>query len=287
MNIIIRANCITPTLAAALEILFPEATVYSIHGSPNQTTKEEIKKAFVQIANSYYYVVTQWPEEFTQQSSLQKIIKIPNIYFNAFHPDLVYCKRGLDGQFTNPHYNSRIVLESFRMGESVQNVSKLFNSYVYEKLGYFKYWDKSVFFLKKIFSEAGYDDDDFKRLFRRMSRVGIFMHSTNHPRVDFLIELVKMIGRKINAERDSEPFVFNILDSLITNYIFPVYPEIALELGLTGSYIWALPNRKNYDLESFIRFSYDSLLAQGFAPDDLVFDISESQRIVLREFMKK
>lgn len=284
MKIIVRANCITGALSTGLEIIFPEVSVHAIHGAPNQTTKEKTELIISEASSNDYYLVTQWPQEFSDHIPTDKIIKVPNQTFVAFHPDLVYCQKRSNNQLTIPHYNSRIVLQAFCMGIPANDVSKFFNHDVFRELGYFGYWDDSVTNLKKRFLEADFSDEQFRKFFRRLARKGIFMHSINHPNIEFLIELVKLIALKINPEKNPDSCVFNIADGLMS-YVSPVYPEIAFELGVKGSYTWSI-NRKNYNLDSFIRFSYENYKSQGFQPDDLMFNITDSQQKILRSVLQ-
>jgi hypothetical protein len=277
MKIIVRGNCITGALAAGLEIMFPEASVFAIPGEPDETTRQQTE-SILSGADSRSYIVTQYPAELLHQVPASNIISVPDQTFNAFHPDLVYCRRASDGQLTIPHYNSRIVLQAFRMRIPVNRVSRLFQSNVYQGLGYFNYWNDATCLLSQRLFDAGYKEHQVRQFFRRLSRKGVFMHTVNHPTIDFLTELVKLIGWRIDPTRSSDSCVFNIADGLVAMYVYPVYPEIAGELGVRGSYVWAM-GLDNYDLESFIRFSYGNYESQGFTPGDLMFDMNDQQQM--------
>jgi hypothetical protein len=110
---------------------------------------------------------------------------------------------------------------------------------------------------------------DVRDLFLEWARKGLVPHSVNHPTIAMLSDLARLMARKVGL-----PLVdHNLLphDNLANGPIFPVYPEIAMELGLAcGSYRFKEVNHYSIlSLEQFIERSFERYLE--VAPQKLRF----------------
>lgn len=157
---------------------------------------------------------------------------VPTLFFDAYHPDL--CHLVIDGQpLKGPmgDYHSLIAYIAFRCGFSTQQTLRLYRDAVYGALGYYDFWDESRDTLLRSFRDSNISLDD---RFAIWSRNGPFMYSNNHPRIHAIREVARAILASAGLDApytDALPH-----DNLANAAIFPVYPEIASTLGVTGSY---------------------------------------------------
>lgn len=167
-----------------------------------------------------------------------RMLTIPSLSFSAFHPDIVYSfhsnqvvKNGL-----NSDWNSRIILLSYLEGFSQKDTVSLFNSTVFESLGYLAAWNSSAAELAESFARC---DLDFSSWIRRVKRHGVFMYGINHPVQFALSELAIQVARRM-SDRPLEPVadLHKLTKDYLAHIVWPVYPEIAENLGFDGSYHW-------------------------------------------------
>jgi len=92
-------------------------------------------------------------------------------------------------------------------------------------------------------------------------RNNVFMYTTNHPKpyviFDLAVALCKREGWAFDPAiaRYWRPITE---DFLINNIIWPVYPDLAEELGFEGSYFFCMPEHPNLlTLQEFIRSELD------------------------------
>ena len=83
--------------------------------------------------------------EIVNAKSKVKVIKIPKIYFDAYHPDLTYII-SKSGIVESPliHYHSKIIFGCFLNRLNIGSVQRYFQKDIYKKLGYLNYWDQSI-----------------------------------------------------------------------------------------------------------------------------------------------
>lgn len=184
-----------------------------------------------------------------------RVLKIPSLSFSAFHPDIVYAfhhnqvvKNGL-----NSDWNSRIILLSYLEGFSQQDTLSLFNSTVFDSMGYFTAWSSCASDLADSFARCQLD---FSRWIRRVQRQGVFMYGINHPDQFALSEMAVQIAERI----DNQPLevvadLHKLTKDYLAHIVWPVYPEIAANLGLDGSYHWRVGD-DFANLEQFVEKCY-------------------------------
>jgi len=205
----------------------------------------------------------------------QKVVLYPSVTFLAFHPDLVYVATARDGAvFVGPcgHYHSSLAFFAWKSGLSATDALKLYNRDIYQRLGFFDFWQSSCDTLRAEGQACGLALDS---LLDRWILQGCFMHSINHPKVFVVFEIVAHLLQQLGIATllDSAPYV---RDYLADSHVWPVYPEIGERLGIPGSYRFKLsapgmrPDEpvRLLDLENFILQSYAAY--SRYAPLELV-----------------
>ncbi len=192
-----------------------------------------------------------------------RTIMAPGIYFQGFHPDQCLLYDG-DAMFRGclGLYHSVIAYGGFCRNLSVSDTCSLFNRSTYETLGYFDTWSDCETDLLTYFTGHGLD---ISAAYRRWCRGRSFMHTHHHPRIDCLYDLARII-LETNGQRtwDCE---FRPIDNLVMDAGFPVYDEIARELGFRGAYRFKPPGAfKCLDLERFVEGSFAAYAAEGHGP---------------------
>ena len=192
----------------------------------------------------------------------EQTILLPTIYFGGFHPDQCLLFDG-DAMFRGGlgAYHSVIAYAAFRKGLTVREACGLFNRETFRLLGYFDVWERWEEFLVSSYAAYGFD---ISRAFRRWCRGRSFMHTNHHPKIDCLYDLAAIVleakGVRV-LESDMRP-----PDNLVLDSCFPVYPDIAAELGFRGSYLFKPPGAfRPFDLEGFVSLSYEAYRAHGDA----------------------
>lgn len=203
----------------------------------------------------------------------KKVVLYPKMTFYGFHPDFIFL-RGAGGRLIPSAcglYHSKIVAVAFSMGLAQERVEKLFNAFVFSRLGYlakFAPW-------KRIFLERaaaiGYDlNEDFEVWLRS----GAFMHTLNHPAVRVLASVASQIMRKAGIEQIVSPA--EAYDPLARATQLPVYPEIARTIGVEPIPRFRVPSR---DRRTFRQLSVREFVAESYrtygALDPIVFETDE------------
>jgi hypothetical protein len=255
-RIVVTSNCQTAGLAASLELIFPNCVVVPVplnylDGPDSANYRDIIKSADFWLSSGRFDIL----EDPTKSP---KLIVVPIIYFDAFQPDITYVLKDKDSAPIEPHYNSLIGIWSYVNNIQLKDSVRMFNLAVFKRLGYLDRWKESVTKLRSDFETCGLD---FARFFLHIKRLGIFMHSVNHPRIEVLVILAKMLSEKICETKSN--FESELIVPETLNYPnWPVYPEIADSYATTGSYSWSFSKTSHYhSLISFLEFSnsvYDS-----------------------------
>jgi hypothetical protein len=189
----------------------------------------------------------------------QNIWKVPVLHFPAYHPDACYLQDASGKSVKGPlgDYHSLIALAAFQLELSVQKACTLFREDVYTALGYFDRWHLSRAHLLKLFSEHGLD---LSSRFVNWSRHGAFMYTVNHPRIHCLHDLAHVILENAGIKAkylDAIPH-----DNLANGPIYPVYPELAAQLGIQGSYLFKQSGYHGvFELQDFLAASFNTYQA--------------------------
>ena len=251
MTIHVVGPCQTIPLAACLAVMNPDVRVERLPGTADVSTIGPDDLVFRQ---------RDRPNMTKSRPGSREII-YPGIWFNAFHPDVVFLI-GPWGPVAPPlgADHSSLVLYGWHRGLTAAQTAKLFTEAVFEKLRFFDCWGDA----KSALIEEGRDlGFAFDATFARIERFGCFMHSPIHPALSVMAELARELVRRagLASVLDApEPYLD---DPLIRGAVWPVYPEIARRLGLPGAFAFkpahvpgALPAL--LDLEEFIARSFDA-----------------------------
>ncbi len=193
-----------------------------------------------------------------------------NVYFSGTTPDLTYIG-GFAGRCTGPmgDYHSKIVLTGFMKGLDQATTRSLFNSSFMAKLDLFNEYKRSQDRLVMLDAQSDIQITDM--IFSAVKSEMLFF-ANNHPTTKIFFEYAKRISQRLAADK----LVTTVYDlpwnplaypnTLAYSSVFPVYPEVALEHGLSYSsgYYFKSPDRPHlYSLNSFIEHEYAALEAFG------------------------
>ena len=118
---------------------------------------------------------------------------------------------------------------SFLAGFSPEEAELLFNGLVYEKLGYFEYYNKSCTFLSSTFKQFGANIEPW---LDKWKASGCFMHSINHPKIYVICDLALIACSIMGIETRCDDGRLEIVpDNLVIEPQIPLYPEIAQRIG--------------------------------------------------------
>ncbi|WP_443971580.1 GSCFA domain-containing protein [Sphingobium sp. CR28] len=189
-----------------------------------------------------------------------KIIYLPNIAFNGYHPDLTFV-RGVtkDGQLESVinmfgGYHSGITLYAYQNGFTQDEAKKLFCPEIYGRLGYFEAYDRAY---DELIEEGRLCGLPLDAKLLRWARMAPFMYSSNHPKLFVIEDVVRMVLNNIGVRCLFNNVHEYIDDPLREMPIWPIYPGIAERFGLIGD--TAFRANRNYSmvpLTSFIAESY-------------------------------
>lgn len=268
-TIIVSSNCQTGGMAAALQEIFWKDKVLAVP-CPNHTDDqilEHLSNADIWISSGRVDLV----EKCLATNPKLVLYKIPALYFPAFHPDLIYTQKASTNEIihTPCDYHSAICVWSYKNGLEVADTTALFSTEVYFKLGYFSMWKSSVDNLSRLFKNCNLDAGLFLPF---IIRQGLFMHSINHPKINALIRLARIIAIKIDADGSILEKDINVSDGL-TGVVWPVYPEIADFYALPGgSYDWKFsPQKIICGVSDYIEYNFNNYQNQGIKRDDIKF----------------
>lgn len=270
-TIVVSLSCQTGGIAAALGAMFPEHRVIAmLLPAPTDETGRDTLRDVLKGAEFW---VTSGQQELATDLPV-KTLKAPTIYFDAFHPDIIYALKRSTGEITNNHYNSRIAIWAYNNRVDPRDAQGLYREEVYRSLGYLDYWAHSAAHLSQIFAESDLGVASFTPFFRAVKRRGLFMYSVNHPHPQVLVEVTRQLAINMGG---NPALIFReiTIPDAMTSAIWPVYPEVGEELGLEGNYIWRIAGREIHGLHAYLELTYDAYEAQGITPGDLQPGISD------------
>ena len=122
-----------------------------------------------------------------------QVIAIPNLYFPAFHPDVIHVPHPQGGTVRSPagDYNSAIVVWGWKHGLTEEQILARFSRDTLIALGYPWRWNAAVARLRMLFEAS---DLDFAEFFLPLRRGHAFMLGDNHPRIDALVQIARQVG---------------------------------------------------------------------------------------------
>lgn len=257
----IVGNCQVRGLADALRIVFPDDLIIDIR-SWDFTDVENTVAAMNYLRSLDVQIRMPLEDsplspEDIGYSEHQLVLQIPSITFPAFHPDMVYA-RGPDGELFrgNVDYHSAIGLWAWCHGLEAEEAAQLFSDDVLAGLSYDDYWDASVAALRESVDAS---DLEFPALWARLHRLGLFMHTINHPNSAAIAVFAKAIAVRLGAPAEVWRYP---LERYVPDYcsseVWPVYPIVGRRLGLTGAWHWRLQERQILSVADWLGAAYAS-----------------------------
>lgn len=215
-----------------------------------------------------------------------RLFRLPLLQFNAFHPDVCSVRNRRTQRLSTLPYNSAIAVWGYANGLTVDATAALFQRRSYEALGYLRAWPAAVEALQQAFADSDLAPD-FGAWLQNVQRSGCFMHTPDHPRADAVAHLAQLAAQQAGLPALASPVPGELADGL-NGVIWPVYPEIAQELGLgAGSLTWKFVSQHRYlhGVEAFVAHSFETWRAEGMAPGDIEPHFIRGQRLdgVMRE----
>jgi hypothetical protein len=267
-NILVAGNCQIGGIAAALKWIFPSDKVSVIPFNPH-VFKGDGGALANQLASADIVFGGDFVQAFLrrQQAFPSNFVTIPSLYFSAFHPDIVAAKIKSTGARLPTRYNSIICLWAYANGLDPADAALLFTHNNFGKLGYYQHWDASVTRMEAAFESCG---QEFSRFFMAVKRSGIFMYTVNHPRISLLTWMAKLLAIRVGHDKTLLSKDISVNDALGNVEIWPVYPDVAHQLAVPGSYTWLVDRGRVIDgLQDFIEYSYAKYSQTGIQPDDI------------------
>lgn len=240
------ANCLSmATSAVAIEYCdFPK-----FRRSPGEYLDKIDSYDLVLTAPQFLYT------EVADLSKLARIVTLPTLYFDGYHPDLCHVHSG-SGLLKGPlgDYHSSLAFAAYKCGLNPAATKALFSAKMYESLGYFGRWHEAKRRLVADFSNHGLD---ISAAFSGWSRSPTaFMHSVNHPVIGCLHDIARALVRSQGLE--DEATHLRPHDNLLNGPVFPVYEEIAEHYSVRGSYRFKLAGQyRHVDLDQFIQGCFE------------------------------
>ena len=259
MRVVVSSNCMTGGLTSALSLLLPAVKSDPIpYVGVNETVLDE------QLAVSEAWLFSG--PEVVQSATLGRVnkpnlrvIRFPDLYFNAFHPDQVYAwmRDGSTVDCATGPYNSAIALWAWQHGLNAQQTISLFTPEVFGALGYHDRWQVSIDRLRHDF--VPFPHLDYRDFIIPLQRAGNFMHTVNHPKVAAMAQMARLLAKQIDPTVDTEsiPVENMMVDGLfMASVSWSVYPSVANALGIKGAFMWKLEDHSVIGLEEFLQRSF-------------------------------
>lgn len=268
MKILLIGNCQAGSFRDALQIWLPEAEIDFLPATRPDTARRaediaaaipDYDHAFIQPIGAARFGPLRRPV--LAQAGHANLHFIPGITFGGFHPDCISLGDA-EGNLQGPMgtASSALVAAAFAAGLPPARAARLFNSFVYARLGYFQ--EFALASRAFIAHMEGFGLDGAALLEGWRGR--LFMHTVIHPKPYVISDVCHAVLRRLGlAEGDSE-LGGALGDRLLNHPVWPLYPEIGRRLGLRGHlhFRGPIPTKGDralgvMDLPAFIARSYE------------------------------
>jgi hypothetical protein len=248
-------------------MLVPQWTVRSVNVGLPLPEWVALSEELVQSADLWVRMPLDRNAELSEHRVHPRVLNIPPLVFPGFHPDQVFAGRTDGGPFEGVTvYHSAIALWAWKRGYGPDVLSALMTPSTIQALGYLDYWSTSVEAMAETF---GASDVRFGPFWMRVKRLGVFMHTFNHPRIEAVSLLAKAIASTIDDSIHcwDDPVHDYLVDDLNTA-VWPVYPPVADFLAVPGSFRWRLLQEVFADVDAYASAVWT---AYGDTDPDVVF----------------
>lgn len=272
LRIVITANCLRYDIAAQLAKWLPGARIVTgtLPDPENTTATNHLR---VLLADADLWLTMGSAEESLQildgmSTKKPAVCRFPAIGFAAFHPDVCFAVNAETGKATRQVFNSAIAVWAYRQSFSAKDAAAWFTAHNFKALGYFNAWDSSVTFLRDAFAASDLAED-FASFFYAVKRQGCFMQTFNHPKPLAIASLCRLICQRTGLQTTHQQCVEEG-SSPASRLIWPVYPEIAQNLGLaSGSFDWLMNGERLSGVDAYLVRTFADYQKQGIAPHAL------------------
>ena len=257
--VIVTSNCQTHGIANSFSQIFdwPTVPIWKLEGLEFVIAelRNRAEKNFIWISSFNSTEAIEISKEAGVQ--LGRHINIPEIFFDAFHPDMTYLQNNKLQYLNSPlgDTHSRIILYGYFANLSVDQTLNLFNEEVFFRLGYISNFESSLQNIKIHFQNSDIEIDAYlDGIVHRPP----FMHSFNHPKIDLLTAIAENCGLKLglSPKISANEYAQKCIDNLFQyGTIWPIYPEIAKYYGEEGSYLWRKADGSYLSLGRFVEES--------------------------------
>lgn len=258
-RILVTAACTADAIAAGLRLLLPDFDVQWRHVAPLLSADPDPELEQM-IRDADHWIYLRRPETVALSQRLGHGVAVPEIAFNAFHPDEV-ASHHHGGVVMGPtdSLHSAIGIWAFTNGYGARDAAQLFTSRAFEDLGYLDCWASSAAELEKSCQDTAVDYD---RMMRHLKRKMPFMTTVSHPQVTVTAEIARHVAEKLGYRGDPsldpiEDFITDPMRALV----WPVYPAVAERYGFRGSMRWRSGETIYSDVESYLDACYKSYAA--------------------------
>jgi hypothetical protein len=221
------------------------------------------------------------PEPDALRAEGRRVTLAPWIIFRGFHPDCVYLFHdGAPIPGAAGPLQSAIALAARLEGLTRQRTLRLYNAYVYARMGYFDAHAAALDLMREEWTALGLDPSPWLA-----PRAEPFMHTINHPIPAVLEDVARQLLSGAGLQPSANPTP-RPPDRLIGGGIWPVYPELAERLGLEGATAYRRPGLPDAPLEAAVAAAHDGLdaaLADGFVFDATVSPLIAKARAFIRD----
>lgn len=270
VKILVVGNCQARALARLIDAMLGVDNTSAIELLPDAIKRLEARDPVLSqlIGESDFIFLHPHGEAFqiikkNYPEAFEKVRMVPRISFSAFHPDIDYVEDSHGKHVLGPMgaYQSSIAFFAWKNALSLTETLSLFREDVYESLGYFGYRGVSKNLLLKEGELTGLPLD---RLIEKWSKRGCWMYSMNHPKLFTLADVARTLLERENLKAipDVEDFVD---DDMKSEAVWPIYPEIAKRMGLTGHYLFKRPTDSCFKGMSIQMLSLTQLVEESFA----------------------
>ncbi|MFW2545259.1 WcbI family polysaccharide biosynthesis putative acetyltransferase [Primorskyibacter sp. 2E107] len=261
-KIFVLFNCQNQTLIQALDRLLPDTVVEGMSTSVfcREVDRKRIGEAVE--ADSFIFLTNGLDiiGDHPAKALLPDVrpVNIDPIVFRGFHPDAVPIRKDESGTRVLEGMHSRIAHRGFKQGRSAEDIIGDFSEITYRELGYYDFFHTEQTRFLERFKANGLD---LTPAFRDWMLRGPFMHTTNHPKSYVIFDLAVALCRREGWKVDEDLIRFwrpLAEDFLINDMVWPVYPELAEEVGFEGSTLFRFPREnKVLTLEAFVRLELE------------------------------
>jgi hypothetical protein len=270
LRVILIGNCQVATVGSLMQAMAGDVVAQAIESTPSWLARVESGEldlapvlrdadlVYVQLIGT---VVDRIRERFPAHAGKLRLFMPLN--FTAFHPDCVYVTTPEGGHLQGPmgDYHSSIAFWACRQGWSEKDALALFRPEVYDLLGFADHEASSREVLLQFGELAGLA---LEPLLHGWMRGGVWMHTTNHPKVHALADLAAELLRREGID-PMVPLGALVEDSLAHFPVWPVYPPIAARYGVEGSYLFKIDRGSCPPSQPHIALSLADFVSASFA----------------------